>query len=96
MASQRFVIFETKIFIKESCNFHFLINDKTDLNSGQLVKVDKTKNHIIHFGVFDASAVNQTIGSKKYQDSNKIIIQEGNRSLLVSSITSVSVSLSTL
>lgn len=80
-----FVIFETNILIKASNVFFLFNNANTDLNSGQLVSVDKTINQIIHFGAFDASAVKLTIGSRKYHDINNIINQRGKYILLTDS-----------
>jgi hypothetical protein len=47
------------------------------LNSGQLVRVERTKNHITHFGAIEASAVKLTTGSKKYQLISNINNQSG-------------------
>ncbi|MDF1682563.1 MAG: hypothetical protein P1U46_02160 [Patescibacteria group bacterium] len=71
------MIFEISIFSKESSILFVLSKDNTDLNSGQLVRVAKTRNHIIHFGALDASAVKLTIGSKKYQLQRSIAIPSG-------------------
>jgi hypothetical protein len=82
------VIFDTNIFIKASNVFFLFSKANTDLNSGQLVNVDNTKNHISHLGAIEASAVNPTIGSRKYQLISKIIIHNGKYSLLTSSCCS--------
>lgn len=74
-----FVKFEIKIFIKASRVFPFLKRETQDLNSGQLVKVDKTKNEIIQAGAFEDSAVKFTTGSKKYQAHKSKIIQSGKK-----------------
>lgn len=90
-ANHKLVIFDTNIFINASSVFFLFNKAKTDLNSGQLVKVANTKNQINHFGAFDASAVKLTIGSRKYQLISNIIIQSGKYNLLtvwVSSVTS--------
>jgi uncharacterized 2Fe-2S/4Fe-4S cluster protein (DUF4445 family) len=71
------VIFETNIFSNASVIFDLFNNHKTDLNSGQLVNVAKTKNQIIHFGARLASAVKLTTGSRKYQLISKITIHKG-------------------
>lgn len=77
IANHKFVILETSILIKAS-NVSFLFNKAiTDLNSGQLVSVDKTKNHITHLGAIEASAVKFTTGSKKYQLIKSITIHKG-------------------
>lgn len=76
-ASQIFAIFEIKIFIKASIVLFFFKREIQDLNSGQLVRVDKTTNQIIHFGAFETSEAKLTTGSKKYQATNKIITHTG-------------------
>ena len=92
IASHKFVIFDTKILIKASW-VSFLFNKAiTDLNSGQLVSVDKTRNQIIHFGAIDASAVKFTTGSRKYQLIKRIKIHRGRCILFISSSsTSISI-----
>jgi hypothetical protein len=77
IANHKFVIFDTSMCIKAS-SVNFLFNKAiTDLNSGQLVNVDKTKNQISHFGAIDASAVKLTTGSRKYQLIKSINIHNG-------------------
>lgn len=71
--------FETKIFTKASKTLFFLRREKQDLNSGQLVKVDKTRNQIIHFGAFEASAVKLTTGSRKKPETKSKITQSGKK-----------------
>jgi hypothetical protein len=70
-------MFDTSILIKASSVFFLLSKASTDLNSGQLVSVAKTKNHINHLGDLDASAVKFTTGSKKYHVINNMIIHRG-------------------
>ncbi len=60
------------------------------MNSGQLVSVAKTKNHITQAGASEASAVKLTIGSRKYQLISKITIQRGKYNLLTTSVDSSS------
>ena len=88
IANHRLVIFETSILINASSVFFLFNNASTDLNSGQLVRVDKTKNPISHLGASEASAVKLTIGSKKYQLINRITNHSGKYNLLDSSGTS--------
>jgi hypothetical protein len=70
------------MLIKASCNLFLFNKAITDLNSGQLVRVHRIKNHITHLGDFDASAVNETTGSRKYHVINRIIIHRGKNNLL--------------
>ncbi len=83
IASQILVKFETKILINASCNLFLFNKASTDLNSGQLVNVARTTNQITHFGDFEASAVNDTTGSRKYHAISKIMIQRGRNNLFV-------------
>jgi hypothetical protein len=76
--------------MKASKVLFLLSKAKTDLNSGQEVRVAKTKNQITHFGAKDASAVKLTTGSRKYQLIKSIIIQRGRYNLLTSSCFSSS------
>ena len=74
------------MFSKASSIIFLFNNPITDLNSDQLVSVDKTKNHIIHLGANEASAVKFTIGSKKNQLIINIVIQNGKYNLFTFSI----------
>lgn len=78
------------MLINASKVFFLFNNAKTDLNSGQLVRVDKTRNHINHLGASDASAVKLTTGSRKYQLTSNIQIHNGRYNLLTSSESSSS------
>ena len=77
IANHRLVILETNIFSNASNVFFLFNNARTDLNSGQLVSVAKTRNHMTHFGANDASAVKSTTESRKYQLINNIQSHNG-------------------
>lgn len=64
-ASQILVILETVILRIAAEGLFRFSNEIEDLNSGQLVRVERIINPITPFGACECSAANETTGSRK-------------------------------
>lgn len=65
-ASQILVMLETVILRIAADGLLRFNNEIDDLNSGQLVRVERTINPITPFGACECSAAKETTGSRKY------------------------------
>ena len=63
-ASQIFVMLDTVIFKIAASGFFLLRSARHDLNSGQLVRVARTKKPITPFGAWEWIAAKETTGSR--------------------------------